>query len=171
MIGLNPVQTAMQVAIPEIDGATEPFIFGGLSSGKDHPEALPDRCSRIASRLKRWNRLRSLPRADVRLAFLIYCFPPGRGNLGTAADLDVFCSLWEILRRLVSEGYTVTVPDSPEMLREMLLSGDDIARIAYFLPTIIIASALTWTKSKPSGDRRPAALMRKDAISLSMVSS
>src|SRR6059058_4617228 len=28
--GLNPVQTGMQVAIPEIDGATEPFVFGGI---------------------------------------------------------------------------------------------------------------------------------------------
>src|SRR2546423_13048726 len=30
-IGLNPVQAGMQVAIPEIDGATEPFIYGGDS--------------------------------------------------------------------------------------------------------------------------------------------
>src|SRR5947207_5211363 len=29
--GLNPVQTGMQVAIPEIDGATGPFGFGGIS--------------------------------------------------------------------------------------------------------------------------------------------
>jgi magnesium chelatase subunit H len=133
MIGLNPVQTAMQVAIPEIDGATEPFVFGGLSAGKDQPEALPDRCRRIAGRLKQWNRLRTLPPSDVRLAFLIYCFPPNKGNLGTAADLDVFPSLWAIFQRLASEGYNVTFPQSPELLREMLLSGDDIAHVAYRL--------------------------------------
>src|SRR6202040_1035743 len=28
--GLNPVQAGMQIAIPEIDGATEPFVYGGL---------------------------------------------------------------------------------------------------------------------------------------------
>ena len=28
--GLNPVQAGMQIAIPEIDGATEPFIYGGI---------------------------------------------------------------------------------------------------------------------------------------------
>jgi magnesium chelatase subunit H len=28
--GLNPVQTGMQIAIPEIDGATEPFVIGGI---------------------------------------------------------------------------------------------------------------------------------------------
>ena len=134
MIGLNPVQTAMQVAIPEIDGATEPFIFGGIGSGKDRPEALTERCSRIAVRLKKWNRLSSLPRADVRLAFLIYCFPPNKGNLGTAADLDVFPSLWAVLRRLSAEGYTVKVPDTPDMLREMLLCGDDVANVACRFP-------------------------------------
>ncbi len=120
-IGLNPVQSTMQVAIPEIDGATEPFVYGGLSAGKDQPEPFEDRCQRIARRLARWNRLRMLPRPEVRLGLIIYCFPPNKGNLGTAADLDVFPSLWRILVRLKSEGYTVTVPDSPERLREILL--------------------------------------------------
>src|SRR5262249_27375857 len=49
--GLNPIQTAMQVAIPEIDGATEPFVFGGLSRSGGEPEPLVDRCERIANRL------------------------------------------------------------------------------------------------------------------------
>jgi magnesium chelatase subunit H len=137
MIGLNPVQTAMQVAIPEIDGATEPFIYGGMPSGKDQPEPLEDRCRRIARRLARWNRLRKLPPKDVRLAFLIYCFPPNKGNLGTAADLDVFPSLWDILRRLEADGYAVRAPETPDLLREALLAGDadagHLAHVAYRL--------------------------------------
>ncbi len=32
--GLNSIQTAMQIAIPEIDGASEPFIFGGLRENR-----------------------------------------------------------------------------------------------------------------------------------------
>jgi len=35
--GLNPVQTGMQVAIPEIDGGTEPFVFGGISAAAVEP--------------------------------------------------------------------------------------------------------------------------------------
>jgi magnesium chelatase subunit H len=125
-LGLNPIQTAMQVAIPEIDGATEPFVFGGLPHRGDQPEALDDRCRRIARRLARWNRLQVAPRADVKLAFLIFCFPPNKGNIGTAADLDVFPSLWEILTRLDSEGYAVDVPASADRLRDMLLEGDSL---------------------------------------------
>jgi magnesium chelatase subunit H len=125
-IGLNPIQTAMQVAILEIDGATEPFVFGGLPQRGEQPEALDERCRRIARRLARWNQLQTIPRSDVKLAFLVFCFPPNKGNVGTAADLDVFPSLWEILARLKSEGYLIDLPDAPDRLREMLLGGDSL---------------------------------------------
>ncbi len=123
MIGLNPVQVAMQVAIPEVDGATEPFLFGGFRAGRDEPEPLRDRCHRIARRISRWNRLHSLPRSEVRLSLLIYCFPPNKGNLGTAAGLDVFPSLLGILRRLAAEGYSLDVPANSDALRMLLLEG------------------------------------------------
>jgi magnesium chelatase subunit H len=135
-LGLNPIQTAMQVSIPEIDGATEPFVYGGLPADGNKPEALDERCHRIARRLARWNRLRVAPRADVRLAFLVFCFPPNKGNIGTAADLDVFPSLWKILEQLQSEGYNVELPDTSERLREMVLEGSSdefgmLANVAY----------------------------------------
>jgi magnesium chelatase subunit H len=123
-LGLNPIQAAMQIAIPEIDGATEPFLYGGLPSNGNQPEALEERCRRIARRLARWNRLRVAPREDLRLALLVFCFPPNKGNIGTAADLDVFPSLFEILSELQSSGYAVDVPDSPDQLREILLEGN-----------------------------------------------
>ena len=135
-LGLNPIQSAMQMAIPEIDGATEPFIFGGLPESGDQPEALAERCHRIGRRLARWNRLQVVPLSDQRLAFLVFCFPPNKGNIGTAADLDVFPSLFEILVKLRSSGYDVDVPASANHLREMLLEGNSggsgtISNVAY----------------------------------------
>ncbi len=135
-LGLNLVQTGMQVAIPEIDGATEPFIYGGMPAGGEQPEPLEDRCRRLARRLVRWNRLRTAPRAELRLALLVFCFPPNKGDLGTAAELDVFPSLWEVLRRLRAEGYTVEVPEDAEALREKLLGGNSsdfgmVANVCY----------------------------------------
>ena len=38
--GLNPMQAGMQIAIPEIDGATEPFVYGGLPASGVEPIAL-----------------------------------------------------------------------------------------------------------------------------------
>lgn len=135
-LGLNAIQAAMQIAIPEIDGATEPFLFGGLPANGNQPEPLEERCRRIARRLARWNRLQVAPRDELRLALLVFCFPPNKGNIGTAADLDVFPSVLEILSKLKSEGYAVDEPDSPEQLREMLLEGNSgesgmLANVAY----------------------------------------
>jgi magnesium chelatase subunit H len=122
--GLNPVQTGMQIAIPEIDGATEPFIYGGIPASGVEPVALDDRCVRFAQRLKRWNRLRTAARDELKLALTIFCFPPNKGNIGTAADLDVFPSLWETLSKLKAEGYRVELPASADILREKLIGGN-----------------------------------------------
>lgn len=122
--GLNPVQTGMQVAIPELDGATEPFVFGGMPAGGSEPVPLKERCARLARRLRRWNRLQKAPRAELRLAFVVYCFPPNKGNIGTAAELEVFESAFEMLTRLRDEGYTVELPSSADELRERLLCGN-----------------------------------------------
>ncbi len=134
--GLNPVQTGMQVAIPEIDGATEPFVFGGISALGVEPAALDDRCARIARRLKRWNRLQTAARDELKIALVVYCFPPNKGNIGTAADLDVFVSVRDILAQLQKDGYRVDVPESPDVLRDLLLGGNSAefettANIAY----------------------------------------
>ncbi|HYX27868.1 MAG TPA: cobaltochelatase subunit CobN, partial [Pyrinomonadaceae bacterium] len=136
--GLNPVQTGMQIAIPEIDGATEPHIFGGIPERGVEPSALEDRCRRIARRLKRWNRLQVASRADLKIALVIYCFPPNKGNIGTAADLDVIESVRGILKQLQSDGYEVEVPPSADGLRELILGGDSgdfqsTANVAYRL--------------------------------------
>jgi magnesium chelatase subunit H len=126
----------MQIAIPEIDGATEPFVYGGIPTRGKEPVALSDRCQRYARRLKRWNNLRILPRNEVRLAVVLFCFPPNKGNIGTAADLDVFPSVWDLLVNLEREGYVVEVPTSSDELRERLLSGNSetfgmAANVAY----------------------------------------
>jgi magnesium chelatase subunit H len=137
--GLNPVQAGMQIAIPEIDGATEPFIYGGIPAAGVEPVALDDRCQRFARRIKRWNRLRTAPREDLKLALILFCFPPNKGNIGTAADLDVFPGVWDTLQRLQTEGYKVDLPDSAETLREMIIGGNAkefgaTANVAYRMP-------------------------------------
>src|SRR6185503_8595130 len=63
-LGLNPGQAGLQVAIPESDRATEPFIFAGMPQHGNQPEPIEDRCGRIARRLARWHRLQIAPRKD-----------------------------------------------------------------------------------------------------------
>ncbi len=134
--GLNPVQAGMQIAIPEIDGATEPFVYGGMTEGGSEPIALEERCARVARRLRRWNRLQTIERSELKIALVLFCFPPNKGNIGTAADLDVFPSVVGILQRLKADGYAVEVPESAERLRELILGGNSerfgsVANVAY----------------------------------------
>lgn len=134
--GLNPVQAGMQIAIPEIDGATEPFIYGGIPNRGQEPIALDERCARFARRLKRWHNLQTAPREQLKLAIVLFCFPPSKGNIGTAADLDVFPGLYDLLIRLREEGYRVEVPRDADDLRERLLGGNSeefgaTANVAY----------------------------------------
>lgn len=134
--GLNPIQAGMQIAIPEIDGATEPFVYGGIPAKGQEPKPLDDRVNRFARRLKRWNNLRTAARDQVKLAVVLFCFPPNKGNIGTAADLDVFPGVWDLLQRLASEGYSVEIPTTAEELRQRLLGGNSdefgvAANVAY----------------------------------------
>lgn len=134
--GLNPVQAGMQIAIPEIDGATEPFIYGGLPERGVEPVALDDRCRRYARRLKRWNRLQTAPRNELTIALVLFCFPPNKGNIGTAADLDVFPSVWQTLLNLRNDGYDVELPETIDLLRERVIGGNadrfaSTANVAY----------------------------------------
>lgn len=122
--GLNPVQAGMQIAIPEIDGATEPFIYGGIPATGVEPMALEDRCLRLARRLRRANRLKTSSRKELKLALVLFCFPPNKGNIGTAADLDVFPSIWASLQKLKADGYEVDLPLSLDDLRSRLLTGN-----------------------------------------------
>ena len=137
--GLNPIQAGMQIAIPEIDGATEPFIYGGIPEASNEPVPLADRCERFARRLKRWHTLQTAPRDQIKLALVLFCFPPNKGNIGTAADLDVIPSVWDVLNRIKGDGYRVELPATPDTLRDMLLGGNSesfgaTANIAYRMP-------------------------------------
>ena len=55
---------------------------------------------------------------------MLFNFPPQAGNVGTAAFLAVFESLFNTLHSLKDQGYAVDVPGSVEDLRHMLLQGN-----------------------------------------------
>lgn len=54
---------------------------------------------------------------------MLFSFPPNLGNVGTAAYLDVFRSVYAILRALKERGYTVDLPADAEELRQMVIEG------------------------------------------------
>ncbi|CDF41351.1 magnesium chelatase subunit H [Chondrus crispus] len=129
-LGLHPVQVALQVSLPELDGAIEPVIFAGRDGQTGRSIPLQDRINNITRRALKWGELRRKKTAEKKIAITIFSFPPDKGNIGTAAYLDVFGSTWKVMQGLRQEGYTVDdLPSSPEALLEELLH-DKEARIS-----------------------------------------
>ncbi len=137
--GLSPVEATMMVAIPEIDGATGPMIFGGRigaegcngcgrgcnGSACDRVmRPCPERVERLAERVARKVRLRRSAVAGRKVAVVLYGFPPNAGAVGTAAYLGVFESLHHTLHAMKAEGYDLDPPATVDDLRAKILEGN-----------------------------------------------
>ena len=137
--GLGPVETTMLVALPEIDGATCPTVFGGrlgpegcAGCGKAcrpgvEPKAMVpcfERAESLAEKTLRLGLLRRKANAEKNIAVVLFGFPPNAGATGTAAHLSVFESLFNTLRAMQGRGYDVELPGSVEALRAAVLQGN-----------------------------------------------
>ena len=141
--GLLPVESTIMVAIPELDGATAPTVFGGrggapgascsgcskhctFDATEDSRDMLTcsERVSTLARRVSKMIALRRSHRAERRVAIVLFDYPPASGNAGTAACLAVFESLYNTLAAMKAGGYTVDLPESVEALRHAVLEGN-----------------------------------------------
>lgn len=141
--GLLPVESTMMVAIPELDGATSPTVFGGRSNGSGdactgcergcrfsasdsgrNMQVCPERAGTLAGRIAKLVALRRSQRAQRKVAIVLFNFPPNAGNVGTAAYLSVFQSLYNVLTEMKSAGYDVAVPAGIDALRDQILHGN-----------------------------------------------
>merc|ERR1711865_1170331 len=57
-LGLHPIQVALQVSLPEIDGAIEPIIFAGREGATGRSVPLADRVNLLANRSLKWAALK-----------------------------------------------------------------------------------------------------------------
>jgi magnesium chelatase subunit H len=141
--GLLPVESTIMVAIPELDGATSPMVFGGrpgaegvTCSGCHHActftkadtaqdmHTCPERAQMLAARVFKLVALRRSERANRKVAVVVFNFPPNAGNTGTAAFLSVFESLFETMKAMKAQGYVVDMPASVDELREGVINGN-----------------------------------------------
>jgi len=137
--GLGPVETTMLVALPEIDGASNPTVFAGRHGpegcngcelgcsavGSDRTMApCRERIESLAEKTLRLARLRRKENADKKVGIVLFGFPPNAGAVGTAAYLSVFESLFNTLNAMKAEGYQVEVPESVDALRNAILHGN-----------------------------------------------
>lgn len=156
--GLGPVETTMLIALPEIDGATNPTVFAGRegSTGADAPDAramrpCAERVAALADKVARLARLCRLAPKDRQLGIVLYGFPPNAGAAGTAAYLGVFESLYNTLHALAAEGYDLTPPASVDALRAAVLHGNAArhgqpANVHVTIPAAEMVARSRWLK-------------------------
>lgn len=140
-LGLHPVQVALQIAIPELDGAIEPIIASGRDGATGKSIALQDRVEAIARRAMKWGSLRKKPKLKKKVAITVFSFPPDKGNVGTAAYLNVFGSIYEAMKGLRDNGYDIQdLPDSAEDLMQAVIHD---AQAQYASPELNIAHRMS----------------------------
>jgi magnesium chelatase subunit H len=140
--GLQPVESTIMVAIPELEGSTGPLVYGGRSNGSSvactgceracvfpisksrEMHVCSERADTLASRVAKLVALRRSERAARKVGVVIFNFPPNAGNTGTAAYLAVFESLYNTLLAMRDGGYTVDVPADVDALRTSIINGN-----------------------------------------------
>ena len=126
--GLAPLDTAMNVVLPEFDGriVTVPLSFKEKRRLHDMEvieyAPLPDRVERIAALVAAHVRLRRLPRAQRRIAFVLTNSNAKAAQIGNAVGLDAPASLLVLLRVMRQCGYRIEgLPESSDELMHALL--------------------------------------------------
>ncbi|KAI4381507.1 hypothetical protein MLD38_007573 [Melastoma candidum] len=146
-LGLHPIQVALQVALPELNGGMMPIVFAGRDPKSWKSHSLHKRVEQLCTRAIRWAELKrksedslahcvlyAYPKisakflivrlcydlqTEKKLAITVFSFPPDKGNVGTAAYLNVFASIYSVLKDLQRYGYNVEgLPETAEALIE-----------------------------------------------------
>ena len=135
-LGLGPIDTAMNVALPEFDGRiiTVPISFkeevsSNSNGNKSKIDArlqrnLPrvDRIDFLARLSAKWAALRLKPNSEKRIAIILSNYPTKDARVGNAVGLDTPASVINILNAMKNAGYNVTdIPaDGAELVHRII---------------------------------------------------
>jgi len=112
--GLAPLETTISITFPELDGLIEGVVISAhkdLSRGKETIRVMAPiegRVERAVDRTHNWLKLKYMSNQDKKVAVILFNYPPGKDNIGSAGNLDTFESLIRLLDRMREEGYTVS---------------------------------------------------------------
>ncbi|WP_031526458.1 cobaltochelatase subunit CobN [Dyadobacter crusticola] len=122
--GLNPLDTAMNVAIPEFDGRiiTVPVSFKEKGKETKGYEPLAERVDRVTGLALRFARLKHLNNRDKKVAFIFTNSNTKASQVGNAVGLDAPASLMNILHAMQAEGYLIqNLPATGDELMHSLI--------------------------------------------------
>lgn len=76
------LQSVVLYSLPELDGAIDTVVLGGLVG--DKIALVPERVRKLCNRLKGWIGIRKTLASERKISIMIYGFPPNVGAVGTA---------------------------------------------------------------------------------------
>ena len=140
-LGLGPIDTAMNIALPEFDGR---IISVPISFKEEQPEFVmassgrsggtlianrtqryvphPDRMEHLADLAVKWATLSVKPNAEKRIAIIMSNYPTKDARIGNAVGLDTPVSVVTLLNALYKSGYHVEdIPaDGDELVHRII---------------------------------------------------
>jgi cobaltochelatase CobN len=131
--GLMPRDTAMNVALPEVDGRiiTRAISFKSVKTWNEKLETnvivyqpKGDRTDFVADCAVNWVKLATTPKKDRKVALILANYPNKNGRIANGVGLDTPASCIKILEALQQSGYTVTdIPTTGDELIQRLTTG------------------------------------------------
>ena len=127
-LGLGPIDTAMNVALPEFDGRiiTVPISFkeetqtprnGPLNARLQRYAPKNDRVDLVARLAVKWASLRLKSNGEKRIAIILSNYPTKDARIGNAVGLDTPASVINLLHAMKDAGYQVEdIPESADAL-------------------------------------------------------
>jgi cobaltochelatase CobN len=131
--GLMPRDTAMNVALPEVDGRiiTRAISFKSVQTWNEKLETnvvvyqpKRDRINFVADCAANWVNLANTPKKERKIALILANYPNKNGRIANGVGLDTPASCIKILEALQQEGYTITnIPMTGDELIQRLTTG------------------------------------------------
>jgi cobaltochelatase CobN len=131
--GLTPRDTAMNVALPEVDGRiiSRAVSFKSVQTWNEALETevvgyepVSDRIDFVADLAANWLKLRHTEVSRRRVALILANYPNRDGRLANGVGLDTPASCLEILKALQQQGYWVeNIPENTDELMRRLTAG------------------------------------------------
>jgi cobaltochelatase CobN len=131
--GLSPRDTAMNVALPEVDGRIITRTVSFKAVRQKHPilqtdvigyQSVNDRILFVCQLAANWVKLRRASVADRKVSLILANYPNRDGRLANGVGLDTPQSCVEILRSLKASGYKVSdIPEDGDELIRWLTKG------------------------------------------------
>ena len=121
-MGMSGGFLSQSVVTPEIDGAIRPYaLFGNYldEDGLQQAYTIPERNDVFVQTVNNYIHLKRMNNSEKRVA--IYYYKGAGQSALTAGGMEVVPSLFNVLKRMKAEGYTVkNLPSSPEELEKMI---------------------------------------------------